>query len=153
MRKNPVRRTSLAMRSVEYLQIVCLTQIRFPTRIVRGLRRRTLLSQKNPFLYHLARGQPHPSSPNPSKKPVPTHKWTPHVKKMIQEDNIGFYEIGESFQTLRRDLIRENPTDCLISLLVPHVAQHEDHIHQVEDDRDLLRMEGRMLAGRVMGLE
>lgn len=39
-----------------------------------------------------------PSSPNPSKKPRLTHKWTPHVDEWIHEDNIGFYEVGESSQ-------------------------------------------------------
>lgn len=38
-------------------------------------------------------------------------------------------------------------------MLVPHVAQHVDHIHWMEEDLDLLRREVRILAGRVRGLE
>ena len=33
------------------------------------------------------------------------------------------------------------------------VARNKDHIHQLEEDRDSLRREVRMLAGRVRGLE
>ena len=38
-------------------------------------------------------------------------------------------------------------------MLVSCVARHEDCIYQVEEDRDLLRREVRLLVGRVRELE
>lgn len=70
-----------------------------------------------------------PSSQNPSKKPFPTHNWTPQVDEWILERNIGHYKVGESFQTSRRDPIPEDTTYRAILVLVLRVAPYEDCIH------------------------
>lgn len=75
------------------------------------------------------------------------------MDEWIQEDSIGFYEIDKSSEAPRQDSIPKDPTNSVMSMLVPCVARHEDHIHWVEQDHESLRREVKMLAGRVRGLE
>ncbi|CAI9266165.1 unnamed protein product [Lactuca saligna] len=87
-----------------------------------------------------------PLSSISSKKTYPTLKWTPELDEWIREESSGFYDV-------RCDHIPEDPMDKVISILVLQVVEHRDRICQVEDDRDSLTKEIRLIAGRVKGLE